>query len=48
MLEQKKPGPVRYRKESEQYLGKRKIAEDKANDKDDIGIVRGLAWTSVR
>lgn len=31
----------------EKYLGKRKYKQDKANEKDDIGIVRGLAWTSV-
>ena len=29
------------------YLGKPKNARDRANEKDDIGIVRGLAWTSV-
>lgn len=29
------------------YLGKKKYLPDKANEKDDIGIVRGLAWTSV-
>lgn len=34
-------------KNIEQYLGKVKYARDKANEKDDIGIVRGLAWTSV-
>ena len=31
----------------EKYLGKPVNARDKANEKDDIGIVRGLAWTSV-
>ena len=29
------------------YLGKRKYTQDKINEKDEIGIVRGLAWTSV-
>ena len=29
------------------YLGKKKYTPDKVNDRDDIGIVRGLAWTSV-
>lgn len=29
------------------YLGKVKYSIDLANEKDDIGIVRGLAWTSV-
>ncbi len=29
------------------YLGKTKYTQEKANDRDDIGIVRGLAWTSV-
>lgn len=31
----------------EKYLGKEKYAQDKKNEKDEIGIVRGLAWTSV-
>ncbi len=34
-------------KNIERYLGKVKYARDKANEKDDVGIVRGLAWTSV-
>ncbi len=29
------------------YLGKPQNPRDHANEKDDIGIVRGLAWTSV-
>lgn len=31
----------------EQYLGKEKYSEDKAGQTNEIGIVRGLAWTSV-
>lgn len=31
----------------EKYLGKPKYNVDMANEKDDVGIVRGLAWTSV-
>jgi ATP-dependent Lon protease len=31
----------------EKYLGKPNYRVDMANEKDDIGIVRGLAWTSV-
>lgn len=31
----------------EKYLGKVKYSIDMANKKDEIGIVRGLAWTSV-
>ncbi len=29
------------------FLGSRKFEQDKKNEKDDVGIVRGLAWTSV-
>lgn len=31
----------------EKYLGKERYTFQKANDKNEIGIVRGLAWTSV-
>lgn len=31
----------------EKYLGRKKIEADMVNDKDDVGIVRGLAWTTV-
>lgn len=31
----------------EEYLGKERYTQDKANDTDEIGIVRGLAWTAV-
>ena len=31
----------------EKYLGKEKYSYNKINDTDEIGIVRGLAWTSV-
>ncbi|MCM1107062.1 MAG: endopeptidase La [Blautia sp.] len=31
----------------EDYLGKKKYRQDKKNQKDEVGIVRGLAWTSV-
>lgn len=29
------------------FLGKEKYSQEKKNEKDEIGIVRGLAWTSV-
>ncbi len=31
----------------EKFLGKEKISFERANEKDEVGIVRGLAWTSV-
>ncbi|PNV61157.1 endopeptidase La [Clostridium sp. chh4-2] len=31
----------------EKYLGKERISFESANEEDEIGIVRGLAWTSV-
>lgn len=31
----------------EKYLGKERYHYDKANETDEVGIVRGLAWTSV-
>ncbi|MCI8661304.1 MAG: endopeptidase La [Lachnospiraceae bacterium] len=31
----------------EKYLGKEKIRFEDANEEDEVGIVRGLAWTSV-
>ena len=34
-------------KNLEHYLGKEKYTFDKKNEKDEVGIVRGLAWTSV-
>ncbi len=34
-------------KNIENYLGRKKFDIDLANEKDDVGIVRGLAWTAV-
>ncbi|BCJ96481.1 Lon protease [Anaerocolumna cellulosilytica] len=34
-------------KNLEKYLGKEKYSFQRANTKDEVGIVRGLAWTSV-
>lgn len=31
----------------EKYLGKERVSFEDANDEDEVGIVRGLAWTSV-
>ncbi len=35
------------RKNIEKYLGKEKYSYEKAGETDEVGIVRGLAWTSV-
>ena len=35
------------KKDLKSYLGKKKYTYDSANDKNQVGIVRGLAWTSV-
>ena len=34
-------------KRQEKYLGKEKITFEDVNEEDQVGIVRGLAWTSV-
>ncbi len=47
LLQQKKTAVRVSSRNLERYLGKRKFNADKANETDDIGIVRGLAWTSV-
>ncbi len=47
LLQQKKTSVRVSCRNLERYLGKRKFSADKANETDDIGIVRGLAWTSV-
>ncbi len=31
----------------EKYLGKERVSFEDANEEDQVGIVRGLAWTSV-
>lgn len=35
------------RQNLEKYLGKEKYTPDKISERDEVGIVRGLAWTSV-
>lgn len=50
LLEDKKEriGPIRVTASNLfGFLGKEKFSMDKANEKDDVGIVRGLAWTKV-
>lgn len=46
--EQKQTSSVKITPENlEYYLGKHKYSNDKINEKNEVGIVRGLAWTSV-
>ena len=35
------------RKAARKYLGKERVSFEDANEEDEVGIVRGLAWTSV-
>lgn len=44
----KKQGPIRVNEGNlEKYLGKERVSFEDANEEDEVGIVRGLAWTSV-
>ena len=47
ILEQKKKSVKLTENNLEKYLGKPRYHYDMANETDEIGIVRGLAWTSV-
>lgn len=47
IIEEKKNSIKVTEKNLEKYLGKIKYTFDPANEEDEIGIVRGLAWTSV-
>lgn len=47
ILEQKKEQITICVDNLEEYLGKEKFRQDTINQTDEIGIVRGLAWTSV-
>ena len=47
ILEQKKSSIRITERNLEKYLGKEKFMYDMINETDEIGIVRGLAWTSV-
>lgn len=43
-----KQGPIRINEGNlEKYLGKERVSFEDANEEDQVGIVRGLAWTSV-
>ena len=47
VLEKKKSEVKVTERNLERYLGKEKIIFESANEEDQVGIVRGLAWTSV-
>lgn len=47
LLKEKKDGIRVTSRNLPKYLGKRRFSSIKANKTDEIGIVRGLAWTSV-
>ena len=45
---EKKQGPIRINEGNlEKYLGKERVSFEDVNEEDEVGIVRGLAWTSV-
>ena len=45
---EKKQGPIRINEGNlEKCLGKERVSFEDANEEDEVGIVRGLAWTSV-
>ena len=45
---EKKQGSIRINEGNlEKYLGKERVSFEDANEEDEVGIVRGLAWTSV-
>jgi len=46
-LENKKSGIRVTESNLEKYLGKERVSYEDANEEDQVGIVRGLAWTSV-
>lgn len=46
-LESKKSSVKITESNLEKYLGKEKVSFEDANEEDEVGIVRGLAWTSV-
>ncbi len=47
LLETKKKFIKVTEKNLEDYLGKKRYSFDKKNDNDEVGVARGLAWTSV-